>query len=101
MGTALVTGASAGLGLEFAWQLATARHDVVLVARHADRLDRVATQLRAAAAVRTEVIVADLADRDDVDRVAARLTCDENPVGLLVNNAGFSPGETFVDADLA
>lgn len=101
MGTALVTGASVGLGLEFAWQLATARHDVVLVARDADRLDRLAAQLRAAAGVRTEALVADLADRADVDRVAARLSADENPVGLLVNNAGFSPGESFVDADLA
>ncbi|MCL2089907.1 MAG: SDR family NAD(P)-dependent oxidoreductase [Micrococcales bacterium] len=101
MGTALVTGASAGLGLEFAWQLATARHDVVLVARDADRLDRLAAQLRAAAGVSTEVLVADLADRADVDRVAARLATDEDPVGLLVNNAGFSTGETFVDADLA
>ncbi len=101
MGTALVTGASAGLGLEFAWQLATARHDVVLVARHVDQLDRVAAQLRAAAGVRTEVLVADLADRGDLDRVAARLAADEDPVGLLVNNAGFSPGEAFVDADLA
>ncbi len=38
MGTALITGASSGLGLEFAWQLATARHDVVLVARDAELL---------------------------------------------------------------
>ena len=49
MGTAMVTGASAGLGLEFAWQLATARHDVVLVARDGERLHRLASQLEAAA----------------------------------------------------
>jgi len=42
MGTALITGASSGLGLEFAWQLATAKHDVVLVARGADRLEHLA-----------------------------------------------------------
>ncbi|MCV2395363.1 SDR family NAD(P)-dependent oxidoreductase [Actinotalea sp. M2MS4P-6] len=100
MGTALVTGASAGLGLEFAWQLATARHDVVLVARDVERLERLAGQLRAAAGVRAEVLPADLADRDQVERVAERLRQAENPVGLLVNNAGFSTGDTFVGSDL-
>lgn len=101
MGTALITGASAGLGLEFAWQLATARHDVVLVARRADRLERLARQLNAAAGVRAEVLVADLADRADVDRVAERLRDHERPVGLLVNNAGHGIGQRFVGGDLA
>lgn len=101
MGTALVTGASAGLGLEFAWQLATARHDVVLVARDEERLERLASQLRAAAGVRAEVLPADLTDRAAVERVADRLRQDENPVGLLVNNAGFAPGVPFVGGDLA
>src|SRR5665647_2328703 len=73
MATALITGASAGLGLEFAWQLATARHDVVLVARDADRLERLAGQLSAAAGVRAEVLPADLADRTQTERVAERL----------------------------
>src|SRR6478736_914399 len=72
MGTALITGASSGLGLEFAWQLATARHDVVLVARDGDRLERLAAQLRAAAGVHAEVLRADLTDRDDLERVAER-----------------------------
>ena len=100
MGTALVTGASAGLGLEFAWQLATARHDVVLVARGKERLERLAAQLEAAAGVRAEVLVADLSQREDVDLVARRLTDEERPVGLLVNNAGYGMGEHFVDGDL-
>lgn len=100
MGTALVTGASAGLGLEFAWQLATARHDVVLVARDEERLERLASQLRAAAGVRAEVLPADLTDRTAVERVAERLRQDEDPVGLLVNNAGFAPGVPFVGGDL-
>lgn len=101
MATALITGASAGLGLEFAWQLATARHDVVLVARDATRLDRLAGQLRAAAGVRAEVISADLGARDDVERVAERLRDRDRPVGLLVNNAGFGLGQSFVGGDLA
>ena len=101
MGTALITGASSGLGLEFAWQLATARHDVVLVARDGDRLDRLAAQLRAAAGVHAEVLTADLTVREDLDRVADRLRAEERPVGLLVNNAGIGLGERFVGGDLA
>ena len=100
MGTALVTGASAGLGLEFAWQLATAKHDVVLVARGTERLDRLAAQLHAAAGVRAEVLPADLTVRSDVQRVADRLRDPERPVGLLVNNAGLGLNQRFVDGDL-
>lgn len=101
MGTALVTGASAGLGLEFAWQLATNKHDLVLVARDAERLERLASQLRAAAGVDVEVLPADLTDRADVERVAERLRSDERPVGLLVNNAGIGLKQRFVGGDLA
>lgn len=101
MGTALITGASAGLGLEFAWQLATAKHDVVLVARGADRLETLAGQLRAAAGIRAEVLPADLSVRADVERVADRLRADERPVGLLVNNAGFGMGRSFLDTPIA
>lgn len=101
MGTALITGASSGLGLEFAWQLATARHDVVLVARDGERLERLAAQLRAAAGVHAEVLPADLTVRADLDRVADRLRAAERGVGLLVNNAGIGLGERFVGGDLA
>lgn len=96
MATALITGASAGLGLEFAWQLATARHDVVLVARDVERLERLATQLRAAAGVRAEVLPADLTVREDVERVAERLRAAEKPVGLLINNAGLVSKTRFL-----
>lgn len=101
MATALITGASAGLGLEFAWQLATARHDVVLVARNEERLERLAAQLRAAAGVRAEVLPADLGDRAAVERVADRLRDPDRPVGLLVNNAGFGLGSRFAGGDIA
>lgn len=104
MATALITGASAGLGLEFAWQLATARHDLVLVARDEERLEQVAGQIRAAAGVRVQVLPADLSAADDVARVAERLASpggeDEQPVGLLVNNAGFATRQRFVGGDL-
>jgi uncharacterized protein len=100
MATALVTGATAGLGLEFAWQLATARHDLVLVARDVQRLERLAGQLHAAAGVHAEVLPADLSVREDVDRVADRLRSAERPVGLLVNNAGVALHQRFVGGDL-
>jgi short-subunit dehydrogenase len=100
MGTALVTGATSGLGLEFAWQLATARHDLVVVARDAARLEALAVQLRAAAGVGVEVLPADLSVREDLERVAERLRATEHPVGLLVNNAGFGLGTGFVDSDV-
>ncbi|MCL1871784.1 MAG: SDR family NAD(P)-dependent oxidoreductase [Promicromonosporaceae bacterium] len=107
MGTALVTGATAGLGLEFAWQLATARHHLVLVARDEARLEEVARQIHAAAGVDVEVIAADLSVDDDVERVAERLRVDgeddddkRRPVGLLVNNAGFGMSQRFIDGDL-
>jgi short-subunit dehydrogenase len=103
MGTALITGGSAGLGLEFARQLAADKHDLVLVARNEDRLNEVAEELRSATGVAVEVLPADLSVPDDVARVAQRLAVvggrpedgDLQPVGLLVNNAGFATGASF------
>lgn len=88
MGIALVTGGTAGLGAAFVRALAGRGMDLVLVARDAERLEAVAAEVRAAGRT-AEVLVADLADRADVDRVAARLADDAAPVELLVNNAGF------------
>lgn len=98
MATALVTGASAGLGEEFAWQLATAGHDLVVVARSRDRLSELADVVTSATGKGVEVLVADLATADGRDEVAARLADDARPVSLLVNNAGFSTGRSFLDA---
>lgn len=100
MGTALITGASSGLGLEFAWQLAAAKHNLVLVARSEETLERVAVQIRAVAGVDVEVIVADLGTEPGVAKVVKRLKASTRPVGLLVNNAGYSTGQPFIDGDL-
>lgn len=97
MGTALVTGATSGIGEEFCWQLAAAHHDVVLVARRKENLDELAEKLRQIAGVRAEVIAADLGNSADVERVVRRLRDDSQPVGLLVNNAGFALGQPFID----
>ena len=86
MATALITGASSGIGEEFARQLAERGHDLVLVARNETKLRQVAAALDW---VNVEVLPADLSKAADTDRVAARLSQSERPISLLVNNAGF------------
>ncbi|MGV1004823.1 MAG: SDR family NAD(P)-dependent oxidoreductase [Candidatus Nanopelagicales bacterium] len=104
---ALVTGASAGLGREFAGQLAAAGTDLVLVARDRDRLEQVVADLVAAAHVRgtepvaIEVLPADLSTDEGTSAVMARLADPARPIDLLVNNAGLGIKQRFVGGDLA
>ncbi|MCU0869052.1 MAG: SDR family oxidoreductase [Burkholderiales bacterium] len=98
---ALVTGASSGIGLELARGLAARRHDLVLVARGAARLEALATELRGAHGVTVTVLPADLSRRDEVDRVAAALDAGGHTVDVLVNNAGFGLFGLHADTDLA
>ena len=86
--TALITGASAGLGAEFARQLAAQGHNLVLVARNRTRLEKEAAELERQYGIRAEVLPADLTDDGGVAAVVGRLKNAENPVGILVNNAG-------------
>ena len=89
MATALITGGTSGIGAEFARQLAARGDDLVLVARDPDRLAETATELKERYGVSIETISADLGVRDEVLNVAKRLASAEQPVDMLVNNAGF------------
>lgn len=95
---ALVTGASSGIGLSFAHHLARTGHDLILVARREDRLRSIAEELSAEHGIDIEVIVADLADPDDLDVVEERLEAGD-PVALFVNNAGFAAFGQVGDGD--
>jgi len=88
--TALITGASAGIGVELARELARRGHGVTLVARRADRLQALADELAASGAVRAEVIAADLVDVDARSALADTVAGRGLVVDVLVNNAGFS-----------
>lgn len=93
---ALVTGASMGIGEEFARQLAARDHDLVLVARDSARLEALAKELRDAHGVNVEVLPADLTDDAQLAGVETRA----RNVDLLINNAGFGTFGKFFELDL-
>ena len=99
-GTALITGATAGLGAEFSRQLAERGLALVLVARDGERLAAAAASLQQRYGVPVETIAADLVTDDGIDRVAARLAPTDRPVTVLVNNAGYGLLGNFADNEL-
>lgn len=98
-GTAVITGASSGIGAVYANRLAEQGYDLVLVARSADKLARVANRIRSKTGRTVHLFPADLTDRVDLARVEHFLKDSPN-VTLLLNNAGLGGTGTLLDSDV-
>ena len=97
--TALITGASSGIGLEFAKVFAANKINLVLVARSEDKLNQLATQLRSDFGITVKVIVADLSQMEQVFQVYNTCKTANIQINYLVNNAGFGSYGFFVESD--
>jgi short-subunit dehydrogenase len=98
-GTAVITGASSGIGAIYADRLARRGHDLVLVARNEVRLQAAAERIRIASGRKVTVVAADLGNNADLRRVEALLR-DDASITTLVNNAGFGAVAPLLDADV-
>ena len=98
-GTALVTGASSGIGAIYADRLARRGYDLILVARNRERLDGLAKRLAAETGRSIEIVAADLSKRGDVSRIEAILR-DNAGISVLVNNAGVGATAPLLASDV-
>jgi short-subunit dehydrogenase len=96
-GYALITGASSGIGVDFARQLAARGHDLILTARRQENLQKLADELSAAYQVCTEIIAVDLAEAEGADKLHRLVTEAGWQVSILVNNAGLGFETDFLD----
>ncbi len=128
MKTALVTGATSGIGQEFCWQISNGGNNLVMVARNVERLEALAEKIRRVNGVNVEILPADLGQPEDLaavcrrlswdghpeaepettrgirsrlSRRAARSKIDLQPVDMLVNNAGFGSAKSFLDEEFS
>jgi short-subunit dehydrogenase len=100
MSTALITGATAGIGNAYAELLAKQGFDLVLVARDLPRLNQVAKRLSKTYKIKVETLKADLTKPAQLARVEKRVSNISKPIEVLVNNAGFGIKESFIDTQI-
>jgi short-subunit dehydrogenase len=99
MSTALITGASGGIGRAFAEELAARKTNLVLVARSGDKLEQIAEKLQKQHQIQVDFIVQDLAEPQATDRVFDTIKAKGLTIDLLINNAGFGDYGDFADRD--
>lgn len=95
--TALVTGASSGIGLEFARILAKEKHDLVLIARNRPRLEEIARELQQHHLVKVKIIDKDLTLMNSIDEIFRELQAEKIRIDVLINNAGFGDYGPFLE----
>lgn len=95
-GTALITGASSGIGEAFAKELASQNYDLVIIARRKDRLLELARELKSNYSISVDVIAADLSTEEGIERVEEYIKKAKN-LDILINNAGFGTKGNFSD----
>ena len=95
---AIVTGASSGIGLELATQLATAGFNLVITSRHVDKLQNVEEQLKVNSNIQIKIIASDVSNKEGIDKII-QATQGIN-VGLLVVSAGYGTSGNFIDSSL-
>lgn len=100
MAIALVTGATAGIGAQYARLLAREGFDLILVARDKQRLSATAKVLSKEFGVKVELLAADLTKSIQLEKVRKRLGDSKKPVDVLVNNAGFGINKSFLDSEI-
>lgn len=97
-GTALITGASSGIGAAFARALAREGYNLVILARREDRLKKLAEEIQADIPVQIEILVADLDKSEDLEKTARQIEAIGD-LDLLVNNAGFGTSGPYAELD--
>jgi short-subunit dehydrogenase len=100
MATALVTGATSGIGAAYAKLLAKEKYDLVLVARDLPRLNAYAKELNKTYKIKVETLQADLTKPAQLAKVEKRLSSKTKPIEVLINNAGFGIKQSFADSEI-